>query len=157
MASGGRGSGELARSTITWSPQEVGFTQEQRQQAYMCLMARFRNKARAQHSSKMLAPLRDESNPTHRLRPALWGLNEETSPLATAVFERAVCKHLGTDQLPGSRRYCRMLRDDLASKMFVADRGDIGRASIPLRKPCWQQFPITGFASGTSAGATGSS
>ena len=102
---------------------------------------RFRNKARAQHSSKMLAPLRDESNPTHRLRPALWGLNEETSPLATAVFERAVCKHLGTDQLPGSRRYCRMLRDDLASKMFVADRGDIGRASIPLRKPCWQQFP----------------
>ena len=83
---------------------------------------RFSNRARAHHSSKMLAPLCDESNPTHRLRPALWGLNEESSPLAIAVFERAVCTHLGTDKLPGSRRYCRVLRDDLASKMFVADR-----------------------------------
>jgi hypothetical protein len=93
--------------------------------------ATWSERAKAEFNRAQLDRLRvpdaEEANPTTVPRDVLWGLNSGKSPLSQEVFEgiiRDTLNTLGSDCLPGSRQYCKALRDHQLENIFVAERGD---------------------------------
>ena len=90
----------------------------------------YTDQAKVEHSRSELAHLANEPTPAaDKVDPILWGLNSTTSPLSDEAFEQVTREkfNLGDDEaLPGSRRLCQRLREELRDDVFVKDAGALG-------------------------------
>ena len=96
---------------------------------------RYLNIARGEHNQAELGRLQRDldgepvENPTLQYNSSvLWGLGSKASPLSVENFEQVAKNICGEESLPGSRRYCTALRDDMRRSMCVKEEGQQRRS-----------------------------